>query len=274
MKLSVVTINYNNRDGLRKTIESVVGQTWRNFEYIIIDGGSNDGSQDIIAQYSQSISYWVSEPDRGVYHAMNKGIDKAQGEYCIFMNSGDQFYNKKVLSEIIPHLNGTDVILGDTLESDGAIKLHKEEMTFKTLYKGSLSHQSSFIKTTLLKKYHYDEALDIVSDWKFFLQTLIIDNCSYVGIPLFISIYDVSGITYSNMMKFEEEREFVIESMFPHRILQDINELIDGNTWEDKLYIAIKKSKYHKILYSFNVLLLKALSLAKKSWISIFPNKI
>ena len=274
MKISVITINYNNRDGLNKTIDSVVNQSSQDFEYIVIDGGSNDGSLDVIKQYSQDINYWVSEPDRGVYHAMNKGIDVAQGEYCIFMNSGDLFYNNYVLSEIMPYLNGTDVVLGDTLESDGTIKFHKEEMTFKTLYKGSLSHQSSFIKMSLLKKYHYDETLKIVSDWKFFLQTLIIDNCSYIGVPLFISIYDVSGITYSNMTKFEEERMCVAESMFPHRVLQDIDELIEGNTWEDKLYIGIKKSKYHKILYSLNVLLLKTLSLAKKSWISVFPNKI
>ena len=89
MKLSVITINFNNRDGLRKTIESVVNQTYNDFEYIIIDGGSTDGSVDVIKEYADRIDYWVSEPDKGIYNAMNKGIDVAKGEYCIFMNSGD-----------------------------------------------------------------------------------------------------------------------------------------------------------------------------------------
>lgn len=274
MKISVITINYNDCEGLDKTINSVINQTFQDFEYIVIDGGSNDGSLDIIKTYSNKISYWVSESDRGVYHAMNKGIDVAQGEYCIFMNSGDLFYNNMVLTDVIPYLNGTDIILGDTLESDGTIKLHKNEMSFKTLYDGSLSHQSSLIKTSLLKKYHYDESLKIVSDWKFFLQTLIIDNCSYKGIPLFISIYDVSGITYCNMDKFVEERAIVAKMMFPQRILQDIDELLKGNTWEDRLYIGIKKSKYHKFIYRLNVMFLKTLSFMKKSWISDFPNSI
>ena len=274
MKVSIVTINYNNRDGLNKTIKSVVNQTTKDFEYIVIDGGSTDGSLDIIKTYSNRLNYWVSEPDRGVYHAMNKGIDVALGEYCIFMNSGDIFYDNTTLADIIPELDGSDVILGDTLESDGSIKFHKEEMTFKTLYNGSISHQSSFIKTSLLKKYHYDETLKIVSDWKFFLQTLIIDNCSYKGISQFISIYDVSGITYSNMDKFIEERTHVINKMFPYRIVQDIDELLKGVTWEDKLYLGIKKSKYHKLIYRLNVMFLKTFSFMKKSWISDFPNSI
>lgn len=274
MKISVITINYNNREGLHKTIKSVVNQTYNDFEYIIVDGGSTDGSLDVIKTYSSNITYWVSEPDNGIYHAMNKGIDVAQGEYCIFMNSGDLFYNNRVLTEIIPYLSGTDIVLGDTLESDGTIQLHKKEMTFKTLYGGSLSHQSSFIRTYLLKKYHYDESLKIVADWKFFLQTLIFDNCSYEGVSMYISIYDVSGITYSNMDKFNEERTNVAKKMFPQRILQDIDELLKGNTWEDKLYICIKQSKYNKLIYRLNVMILKTLSLMKKSWISTFPNSI
>ena len=90
-QITVITINYNNRDGLRKTIDSVVNQTHNDYEYIIIDGGSTDGSLDVIKLYSNRIDYWKSEPDRGIYNAMNKGIDVARGEYCIFLNSGDYF---------------------------------------------------------------------------------------------------------------------------------------------------------------------------------------
>ena len=93
MRLSVITINYNNRDGLRKTIESVVNQTWRDFEFIIIDGGSTDGSVEVIKEYSDSISYWVSESDSGVYHAMNKGIDVAKGHISLRTSSKYVFFN-------------------------------------------------------------------------------------------------------------------------------------------------------------------------------------
>lgn len=274
MKLSVITINYNNRMGLKSTIESVVNQTYKNFEYIVVDGGSTDGSVEVIKDNVDKITYWVSESDRGIYHAMNKGIDVAKGEYCIFINSGDLLYNSTTLEQSIAYLDGTDIILGDTLETDGRIVLHKKYITFKTLYSDSLSHQSSFIKTSLLKKYHYDESLKIVSDWKFFLQTLIIDNSTYKGIPLFISIYDISGITNSNFAKFIEERNFVVKKMFPLRILQNMDELIEGNSWEDKLYIKIKSSKYHKVIYNAIVVVLKVLSLRRDSWITKFPNKI
>ena len=92
MKLSVITINYNNRDGLKKTIESVVNQTYKDFEYIIIDGGSTDGSVEVLKEYSDKIDYWVSEPDKGIYNAMNKGIDIAKGEYVM---------NKKIKSDLM-----------------------------------------------------------------------------------------------------------------------------------------------------------------------------
>ena len=95
MLFSIITINYNNSEGLRQTIDSVVSQTYHEYEYIVIDGGSTDGSVDIIGFFSDKVDYWVSEKDRGIYHAMNKGVAQAHGDYCIFMNSGDSFYNLK-----------------------------------------------------------------------------------------------------------------------------------------------------------------------------------
>ena len=274
MKLSVITINYNNRDGLKKTIESVVNQTYKDFEYIIIDGGSTDGSVEVLKEYSDKIDYWVSEPDKGIYNAMNKGIDIAKSEYCIFMNSGDLFYSNTTLSRILDHLDGTDIIYGNTQESNGNITKHKDKITFATLYYGSLCHQSAIIKTTLLQKFHYDESLKIVSDWKFFLQTLIFENSTYKGVDMFISTYDVSGLTFSNWNLFIKEREHVIESMFPKRIVDDIRELHEGKTWEDKLYIGIKRSRFNKLLYIMNVMIMKTMTFYKKSWISEFPNKL
>jgi glycosyltransferase involved in cell wall biosynthesis len=100
MKLSIITINYNNAEGLKRTIESVTGQTFRDFEYIVIDGGSTDGSTDVINEYADHISYWVSELDKGIYNAMNKGVAAAHGEYCNFLNSGDIYYNNEILANV------------------------------------------------------------------------------------------------------------------------------------------------------------------------------
>ena len=273
IKVSIITINYNNCQGLYKTIESVVNQTYKGFEYIIIDGGSNDGSVDVIGQYAKIIDYWVSEPDKGIYNAMNKGIDVVKGEYCIFMNSGDCFCNNRVVEEVIGTLNGADIIVGNTILSDGKVKKSLQNVTLKTLYADSICHQSAFILSSLLKKYHYDETLRIVSDWKFFLQTLILDNCSYKRIDNCVSIYDINGITYSQWNLYLKEKQSVLQKMFPQRVLTDINELVDGNTWEDKLYVRIKNSKYNGVVYTFNVILVRLILLFKfnKSWIFKFP---
>ena len=113
-KISIVTINYNNPSGLKKTIESVVNQTWKNFEYIIIDGGSTNGDVDIIKSFDNQIDYWVSEPDKGIYNAMNKGIKKATGDFIIFINSGDNFTNSSVLEEVQSKLTSDfDIYYGD-----------------------------------------------------------------------------------------------------------------------------------------------------------------
>lgn len=273
MKLSIITINYNNSDGLRKTIESVENQTSKEYEYIVIDGGSSDGSVDVIKKHGDLIDYWVSEPDKGIYNAMNKGIDVAKGDYCIFMNSGDCFYSNRVLEDVISLLDGTGIIVGDTLLSDGKIQTARKYITLKTLYADSICHQSAFILSSLLKKYHYDETLKIVSDWKFFLQTLILDNCSYKRIDICVSIYDINGVTYNQWYLYLQEKQSVLQKMFPQRVLKDINELVDGNTWEDKLYVRIKNSKYNRVVYTFNVILVRLILLFKfnKSWIVKFP---
>lgn len=274
MKLSIITINYNNRDGLRKTIESVVNQTWQDFEYIVIDGGSTDGSVEVIKEFADHIDYWVSEPDNGIYNAMNKGIDHAKGEYCNFMNSGDCFYFHNTLNLIFTPALTSDVICGDTINSDGSTIPHKDTITFKTLFHGAISHQSSFIRTSLLKKYHYDESLRIVADWKFWLQTLINDNCSYLGIGIPVSIYDITGISSTNWEQLLQERKMVIDNMYPERVVQDMIELVEGHTWEDKLYIELKHSKYHKYYYRTIVAFLKLCSIFKRTWISQYPNSL
>ena len=113
MKISIITINYNHAEGLRCTIKSTIAQTFTGYEFIIIDGGSSDGSVDVIKEYANKIDYWVSEPDGGIYPAMNKGVQQAHGKYCIFMNSGDEFYAKDVLEKIVGMELKEDIVCGD-----------------------------------------------------------------------------------------------------------------------------------------------------------------
>ena len=128
MKLSIITVNLNNRDGLQKTIDSVICQTFRDFEWIVIDGGSTDGSKELIEQYADHFAYWVSEPDKGIYNAMNKGIKVAKGEYLQFLNSGDSLWNETTLQGVVPFFSGTtDIFYGDVaiMKEDKCIGIKK-----------------------------------------------------------------------------------------------------------------------------------------------------
>lgn len=277
MKLSVITVNYNDRNGLLSTIQSVVGQSFKDYEYIIIDGGSTDGSVEVIRQNEEYITYWVSESDNGIYDAMNKAIKVASGDYCIFMNSGDCFFTNDVVEKVLPLLDGTDIVYGNTHYTDGKIRYSKEEPDlFSFFYVSCWCHQSTFIKTELLKKYLYDDSLRIVADWKFLLQTVIKDNCSYKAINLNISLYDATGISSTNKELYDKERAIVLKEMFTDRYVEDYQRLVYGHTWDERLYVEMKHSKYHGILYTLNVLFIRLLCLFKKrpNWIDKYPTKL
>ncbi|MDR0864916.1 MAG: glycosyltransferase, partial [Candidatus Symbiothrix sp.] len=198
MKLSIITINLNNAEGLQRTIESVVSQTFTDYEYIIIDGGSTDGSVDIIKQYAEKFTYWVSEPDKGIYNAMNKGIAIAKGEYCNFMNSGDWFYDNNVLTDVFCRNIDVGIIIGNTLfVNDKKTTLYKSgflnkchKITFSWLYNHTICHQATFIKREILCKFPYDESKRIVSDYKFFIETLILNDVDYAHVDNIICYFE------------------------------------------------------------------------------------
>ena len=225
MKYSVITINFNNCEGLRKTIESVVAQTYNGYEYIVIDGGSKDGSVAVIKEYSDRINYWVSEPDSGIYNAMNKGVSQAQGDYCIFMNSGDCFYNANVLESFSGSNMQEDLVIGKLVSArDGCVLFApppQRDISLYYLYSGTIPHQSSFIKTELLRLYPYDESLEIVSDWKFFVEAVVMHNCSVRYINDYLASFDMEGISTTNPERMWNEKEQVLSSMFPSRVLAD-----------------------------------------------------
>lgn len=200
-KLSIITINRNNAVGLRKTIESVVSQTYTDFEYIIIDGASTDDSVDVIKEYADKIDYWVSESDKGIYNAMNKGILKAKGEYLLFLNSGDWLVNEQVVDDFCNYNLNQDIVCGNiNLIKNGEVLLakspDKEALDFNFFYYGSLLHPASFIRKDLFNKYGiYNEKYKIVSDWEFFIRVLIINKVSYEHFDRLISNFPVDGIS-------------------------------------------------------------------------------
>jgi len=260
MLFSVITINYNNRIGLQKTINSVIEQSFDDYEYIVIDGGSSDGSKDVLVANDPYISYWVSEKDDGIYHAMNKGVAHANGSYCIFMNSGDCFYSRDVLERVAALDVKDDILVGDVVSNiDGKVIPTKStrELSLYHLFSASIPHQASFIRTGLLKKYPYDETLRITSDWKFFLQTIIFDNCSFNYVDVIVAEYDSEGISSHNPEEMLLEKEKVLSVMIPHRILLDYK-MMKSSECQTQLLTPQLRNKYHidRFLFKFGSFLL------------------
>ena len=261
MKLSIITINLNNKTGLEKTIQSVIGQTYREFEYIVIDGGSNDGSVDIIKKYEEKVTSWVSEKDNGIYNAMNKGILKANGEYCLFINSGDTFIKPTVLDEMLSYINGEDILYGNGFFQAKDNKLEKLEcpakltLGFFCLY--SLFHPATLIKKSLFDKYGlYNESNKIISDGEFFIKTIILNNVTTKLIPLEIAIAEDNGISRNIDYKtiLEDEAKKILSNFFPVYVIdlmRDYHDLklenITLTQENNKLFSEISTYKNNKI---------------------------
>ena len=233
MKVSIITINYNNKAGLEKTIASVRSQTDKNFEYIVIDGGSDDGSVDVIRKNEDVVDLWISEPDKGIYNAMNKGVDKASGEYCLFLNSGDFLHGPDVMDKVLAEDLDADLIFGrvENFFPDGKKQIYvpRDEMTLMWVIRTGIHHAGSFIRTSLMKKYPYDESLKICSDRKFFVQTLILDNCTFRNLDFIVCDFEMGGVSSANNSLTISEYWKVMEELFPPRLVADYrksNEMI------------------------------------------------
>ena len=230
MKYSIITVNYNNRDGLKKTIESVIHQTYRDFEYIVIDGGSTDGSADILKEYNDQITYWVSEPDGGIYQGMNKGIAKATGEYLNFMNSGDCFYNNDVLKRVNNYGYEADIITGRDYhyseeKQKGHASVQPTRLSMITFFTSTLDHQSSFIKRELFNKSFYYENLRLVSDWVFFLEKVVIEDKKVQFVPIIVCRREAAGITAKQYEKNLQERDNYLHKLLPCGVYKDYETL-------------------------------------------------
>lgn len=243
MKLSIITINYNNKNGLKETIESVISQTNKDFEWVIIDGGSTDGSKEFIEQNSKSISYFVSEPDGGIYQAMNKGIAASHGEYLLFLNSGDTLFDNETINNVLPFLSTFDIYVGKIKSKGKQNESFEEQSDFSP--KGILNkltftwipHQASFFKRTVFEEYGlYREDMRIASDWWFYFCTLVLGKASIASLPLTIANYDTNGISHSHRAQAKDEQEKLLNehpaiSTYYHfyKNNKDIVEAVKGN---------------------------------------------
>lgn len=250
-KLSIITINKNNCVGLQKTIDSVLSQTWHDFEWIVIDGDSTDGSKELIEKYQKHFTYWCSEPDSGVYPAMNKGLAHAQGEWVNFMNSGDCFADSKTLDLIFSQHYEEDILYGymmrKSLEGKPMnIPFMKKQIHWDDFYFSTIPHQSSYIRRALFQKLGgYDESYQIVADRKWFFNAIAVNGCKTRFVDAPFSIYESDGISDSEHCKddFLKLRKELFPDYIPdedYRHLRDIH-LIMETTWSRIAYKVIRK---------------------------------
>lgn len=255
--LSIITINFNNRDGLQKTIDSVVAQSFRDFEWIVIDGGSTDGSRELLEQYAGHFSYWVSEPDKGIYNAMNKGVKVAKGDYLQFLNSGDWLCDENALARCFSHPLSADIVYGDLFflnTDDSRERAHyPQEISLHYLFHFSLGHSASFIRRNLLLEQPYDEQYRIVSDWAFFLRQALAGR-SFDYLDEVITCFDMTGISTVQEDLVEQERQDVISHEIPEAIIRDMvqmdemKSILEKNHVKKVLEFGGKNKLYHRMI--------------------------
>lgn len=226
MKYSIITVNYNNKEGLRKTIESVIHQTFRDFEFLVIDGGSTDGSVDVLKEYDSQINFWVSEPDGGIYQGMNKGIVKATGEYLNFMNSGDCFYSSDILEKVSNYQSDADFIVGKDYHYNdvihrGHVSIQPPRTTMIHFFVATLDHQSSFIKREMFTNSLYDESRRLVSDWIFFTEKIVKEGKQVQFIPDIICRREEGGLSEQQREKNRKEINEYLHQFLPYGVYED-----------------------------------------------------
>lgn len=241
MRLSIVTINRNNAAGLEKTLQSVASQTFKEFEYVVVDGASTDSSVEVIKKYESRFVHlkWVSEPDSGIYNAMNKGIRMASGDYIQILNSADCLAAPDVTERMIAVLANSgnpSILYGNMIKCfpDGKTLVDKSfagrEITMLGLYIGTLNHDPAYILRDLFEKYgYYDESLRIVSDWKWYLQAIVLGDEKPQYTDIDVTLFDMTGISESDGSKdkIQKERQIVLKDLIPSVYLHDYERYAD-----------------------------------------------
>lgn len=271
MKLCIITINYNNAEGLKKTLASVAAQTYRNIEHIIIDGGSTDGSVDVIKEYEQQISnsqspislIWSSEPDQGIYDAMSKGVRKASGDYIWILNSGDCATAAdtvgRMMEVISHHTSSIPLLLGNIVKfypngrkvSEKKSKTNSTtpvplETSMLTFYQGTVPQDAAFVRRDLFKKYGlFDPNLKIVSDWKLYLNMIALGNVLPMYVNIDVVLFDMSGISNTNAQRRDAEKRAYLEDILPTSVLKDY----DAYSFPIEQYKRLRKYHLWTLVY-------------------------
>lgn len=217
-KISIITVCYNE-DNVGRTCESILNQTCRDYEWIVIDGGSTGKCADILKSYADKMTVFVSEKDSGIYNAMNKGIAQASGEYLIFMNAGDEFFHPEVLALIKPFLNGqNEIVYGDTKHikspEEAVIVSYPDELKKKMFINNTINHQSALIRKDLFARFGgYDESFPIFADvekWLVYLE----NGCVFKHLPVIIAKFYCDGVSSRFTERYYAERDQMYEKHF------------------------------------------------------------
>lgn len=230
MKLSIITINYNNLKGLRRTYDSVASQSFQVFEWIVIDGGSTDGSKKFIEAHQDKFAYWCSEPDRGIYNALNKGIVHCSGEYISCMNSGDTFYDYNTLFNVFSTKRDSDIIYGDSLRlfEDGHTEVDHfpNPVEIYTFSYGNICHQAMFVRTSILKEKGFDESYCIAADYCRWVEALL-SGYTFEYIGLFVCRFQMGGISSANKEASQLEYKRAYNEVFPETVRLSFDRIND-----------------------------------------------
>lgn len=190
-KVTIITVCFNSLEMLKKTMQSVNTQTYTNIEYLVIDGNSTDGTPEFLKNYTGKLTKYISEPDKGIYDAMNKGVKMAEGDYVIFLNAGDIFAEDTTLETIFNDKNyDSDVLYGDVIKN-GKVKIAEKPHNSHKMY---FCHQSCFAKRECLVEFPFDLKYKLSADFNFF-KILTLHRKTFMQLNLPISIYDMTGVS-------------------------------------------------------------------------------
>ena len=279
MTLSIITINYNNAEGLCKTLASVASQTYAEIEHIIIDGSSSDNSVEVIREYESSLALsphrlsplasrlkWVSEKDKGIYNAMNKGIRMATGDYIQILNSGDMLFDAHVTQRMSEHLAQINsqhekpigILYGNMIKVNAAGEVVGKsgytEYSLRQFYSSTLNHDCAYIRKDLFEEYGlYDENLKIVSDWKWYLQVIGLGRVKPEYVDIDVTIFDAGGISETNLELRNKERRQVLEDLLPPAVLWDY----DQHAFEVEQVNRLRRWHLYPLVYFMERVLFK-----------------
>lgn len=245
MSLSIITINYNNAQGLEKTLNSVLSQTNTQVEHVIVDGASIDNAVEVIQQYEKDATargikvVWVSEKDKGIYNAMNKGIKMASGEYIQILNSGDCLASETVVNDMLVALKEKEypeILYGNMLKTVDWKTYQRDNCganseytpnSFLYFYNGTLNHDCAYIKRSLFEQFgYYNENMKICSDWEWYVRAIVLGNIPPIYVNIDVTIFDMNGVSESagkNKHIIQEERSEYLASAFPKAVINDYN---------------------------------------------------